>query len=994
MKPFIFRITSLIFLFFLVANTWSQVEGFTWFNALQSGEGRADEIKRIRTASNGDIIVCGVFRGVKDFDPGSGKLLKSTSGTNTTNPFVARYSPTGDPVWVRHIRTSGQSEVNGLDVDAQGNIYVAGYFNSLLFPVEEDPELFLVNNPEPNSDMWMLSYTENGDYRWGQMIGGVSVDNIEAVAISDDRLIIGGQFSQTVDLDPGDGVFEVTTGGSTGQVPFVAAYNKDNGSFNWGFDIGGSVSFNRCRDIAVDSQGNLFVTGAFRSTKDFNPDPDTEFLLSSSGGDDVFIASYTPQGAFRWANRGGASGADTGIAIHWAGGRVYLTGEFRFTSNFSGAAEPQVVVSAGNSDMFLATYDGASGELLDLLGVGGSGNDSGEGVTADNEGNVVVAGYFTNEANFAPFAADPEVVSGAGATGFVVSYNDDGDLNWVNAVQSEGQIRFGGVLHDDGELRSVGRYSLNTDFDPSEGVTDYTTAANSNTDFFVATYQTSNGALSNAFSSDDQLGGTCETNGLVERNSGGIVASGTFRGTMHLPNGGDLSAQGNDDAFLVAFDAAGELLETAILTTSGTTIARDLTRDDEGNIYFVASFVGEGTLEAPNTTTPVGPTGNQSRMIVVKFNENLEVLWHRMFTGSALQIPTGVATFGAQVAITGSFRGTTDFSDTWSVTSNGNDDVFLLMMNTSGDVQWAYGFGSTGVDLSYTVGFDAEGNVLMGSSLRFTVNLDPAGEAEPLVGSGSNRTAFSSYTPNGDYRWSYLHGTFDPVRSFAVIDENRFAAYGQFTDGLFTTDEGEIQLTSLGQADLYLAIYQNSGVLDTVVNLLGGPQNEEAWRMSSRNGLLQFSGQHRNGSVIAFGDESIALQAEFGRGFYATLDVDAEALTLESMPDGVSTTTIRAFVTTDEAIYVGGTFSGTIGTVRSFASTDAFVGLFGEPAPEEPQTCAGDFDDDGQVGTSDLLLFLAQYGCQGNCFADLTGDGVVGVNDLLSFLALFGTFCD
>ncbi len=994
MKRFISPITLVVFLLLSTISLSAQVEGFSWFNALQSGEGRADEIKRIRTASNGDIIVCGVFRGVKDFDPGPGKLLKTTSSVTTLNPFVARYTPQGEPVWVRQIRTVSQSEVNGLDLDAEGNIYVAGYFNSLLFPVEDDPEIFLVNNPEPNADMWMLSYDSNGQYRWGQMIGGFSVDNIEAVVISDDQLIIGGQFSQTVDLDPGDGVFEVTTGGSSGQVPFAASYDKDNGAFNWGFDIGGSVSFNRTRDLTVDPEGNIYVTGAFRSTKDFNPDPDESFLLSSSGGDDIFVASYTPQGTFRWANRGGASGADTGIAIHWSEGRVYLTGEFRFNANFSGAAEPQVVSSAGNSDMFLSTYDDDSGELLDLFSVGGSGNDSGEGVTTDSSGNVIVAGYFTNEADFTPLALEPTVVTGNGITGFVTSYNGDGDLNWVNTIQSDGQLRFGELLHHNGELRSVGFYSLNTNFHPNQEGTIYTTAGNSNTDFFVATYQAVDGALSNVFSGDDQEGGTCETNGLVDRLSGGVVAAGTFRGTLHLPDGGDLSAAGNDDALLMAFDENGDLIESAVLNASNTAIARDLVRDEDGNIYFIASYQGEGSFEAPNASIPLGQTGNQARMLLVKLDEHLDVIWHRTYTGTSLQIPVGIATYNDRVAISGTFRATTDFSDDWSVTSNGNDDVFLLLLNSDGDVQWAYGFGSTGVDLASAVGFDSEGNVLLGSSLRFTVNLDPAGQAEPLVGSGSNRTAYSSYSPTGEYRWGYLHGTGDPVRSFAVIDENRFAAYGQFTNGLFTTDEEEFQLTSAGQADIYLAVYQNSGVLDTVFNVLGGPSNEEAWKLSSRNGVLQFSGLYRNDAVLAYGDESTALQAEFGRGFYATLDVDSGELTIEALPDGVTTTSVRAFAVTEEAIYVAGTFSGTLGSVRSFASTDAFVGLFGEPSPEEPSACVGDFDNDGQVGTSDLLIFLSQYGCQENCATDLTGDGVVGVNDLLSFLALFGTFCD
>lgn len=198
MKLNILHLCTLFFLFIGTSSLVAQVEGFTWFNALQSGEGRADEIKRIRTASNGDIVVCGVFRGVKDFDPSTGKLLKSSSGTNTANAFIARYTASGAPVWVRHIRTSGQSEVNALDLDAEGNIYVAGYFNSLLFPVEGDASIFLENNPQPNSDMWMLSYTGDGEYRWGQMIGGESVDNIEALAISNDQRLVANSAKRLI----------------------------------------------------------------------------------------------------------------------------------------------------------------------------------------------------------------------------------------------------------------------------------------------------------------------------------------------------------------------------------------------------------------------------------------------------------------------------------------------------------------------------------------------------------------------------------------------------------------------------------------------------------------------------------------------------------------------------------------------------------------------------------------------------------------------------
>ncbi|MGF1565288.1 MAG: FG-GAP-like repeat-containing protein [Flavobacteriales bacterium] len=62
--------------------------------------------------------------------------------------------------------------------------------------------------------------------------------------------------------------------------------------------------------------------------------------------------------------------------------------------------------------------------------------------------------------------------------------------------------------------------------------------------------------------------------------------------------------------------------------------------------------------------------------------------------------------------------------------------------------------------------------------------------------------------------------------------------------------------------------------------------------------------------------------------------------------------------------------------------------------PITPQDCPGDFDNDGLVSTSDLLLLLANFGCQNDCEADLDGDGSVATGDLLIFLANFGVTCE
>ncbi|MBL7941816.1 MAG: hypothetical protein JNM00_03570, partial [Flavobacteriales bacterium] len=52
-----------------------------------------------------------------------------------------------------------------------------------------------------------------------------------------------------------------------------------------------------------------------------------------------------------------------------------------------------------------------------------------------------------------------------------------------------------------------------------------------------------------------------------------------------------------------------------------------------------------------------------------------------------------------------------------------------------------------------------------------------------------------------------------------------------------------------------------------------------------------------------------------------------------------------------------------------------------------------DLTGDGVVNVADLLLFMADLGCNGTCIGDFTGDNTVNINDLLLFLAAFGNFC-
>ena len=102
-----------------------------------------------------------------------------------------------------------------------------------------------------------------------------------------------------------------------------------------------------------------------------------------------------------------------------------------------------------------------------------------------------------------------------------------------------------------------------------------------------------------------------------------------------------------------------------------------------------------------------------------------------------------------------------------------------------------------------------------------------------------------------------------------------------------------------------------------------------------------------------------------------------------SQPDG--------YVTNDEDCNDGNNtqYPGAPGTASNIDNN-----CNGTLDPAEIDSCAGDFNFDGVINVSDLLLFMANYGCLSGCAPfDLTGDGVVNVNDLLIFMAVYGTSC-
>lgn len=100
----------------------------------------------------------------------------------------------------------------------------------------------------------------------------------------------------------------------------------------------GAGSHDQGRSIAFDASGNVYTTGTFNGTVDFDPGPGTYFLTSTAV-EDVFISKLDSSGNFIWAGKWGGASFDLGLSIAVdSSGFVYTTGLFQGTVDFDPGA--------------------------------------------------------------------------------------------------------------------------------------------------------------------------------------------------------------------------------------------------------------------------------------------------------------------------------------------------------------------------------------------------------------------------------------------------------------------------------------------------------------------------------------------------------------------------------------------------------------------------------------------------------------------------------
>jgi hypothetical protein len=307
--------------------------------------------------------------------------------------FLAKFSPTGTLVFATYLGGTSGDGVSGVALEWNGNIYLVGSTISDDFPTT--PGAFQ-EDYHGGGDAFVAKLTPSGDtLLFSTLLGGSGFEEVESTLAVDaeGNAYITGE-TASINFPVTFGAFRSSPGG--GYDGFVAKISHMGTSLIFATYLGGRGN-DRGRGIALGAQNNVYVTGETRS--DNFPTSSNPFQKEYNGAMDAFVTKFTADGSLVYSSFLGGINDDGGRGIAVDGsGCAYITGE-TYSDTFPASPNAWQKQKAPYSDAFVAKVNPEGTALLYCTYLGGDGHDSGNAIAVDSRGNAYVGGQ-TDSTNF------------------------------------------------------------------------------------------------------------------------------------------------------------------------------------------------------------------------------------------------------------------------------------------------------------------------------------------------------------------------------------------------------------------------------------------------------------------------------------------------------------------------------------------------------------------------------------------------------------------
>lgn len=353
---------------------------------------------------SGYLYMSGGFSNGNDFDPGPGVYALQVAGVS--NAYVLKLDLSGNFIWARSFGSAPISYVQtaACAVDRFDNVFITTGFNGTV-DVDPGPGVQnIVSTSNTNQDFYIIKLDPAGNLAWAKQVGSASLEY--SLAITTDQagaVYTTGYFTNTLDFDPGPGVYNMSIVGNSRDV-FIMKLDA-SGNFQWAHRFG-DIYMDLCVSLVTDANNNIILSGSFNGTVDFDPGNNV-YNLTCNGGPsrpDIFVVKLNNQGEFVWARNWAHYGCGYGFVITAdSSDAIYMTGNFKDTMDLDpGTATYNVIATgSGPADLFILKINSAG--IFDWgVSAGGTAHVYGYSIAVSKYYHVFTSGNFSGTIDFDP----------------------------------------------------------------------------------------------------------------------------------------------------------------------------------------------------------------------------------------------------------------------------------------------------------------------------------------------------------------------------------------------------------------------------------------------------------------------------------------------------------------------------------------------------------------------------------------------------------------